>query len=130
MDGRAALAAVEGGRQALGDAATPLWFRSGAALKFHARHDGHRAEPRPHGTTLRGLIDATGDERFAYDTYRRFIMMFSTSCGTGAAEVRALQRGQAGGRLAEDSQLPAAALRDVVARFKRWCRGDGRRLPR
>ena len=26
--------------------------------------------------TLRGLIDQTGDERFAYDTYRRFIQLF------------------------------------------------------
>lgn len=28
-------------------------------------------------TTLKALIDETGDARFAYDSYRRFIMMFS-----------------------------------------------------
>ncbi|MGE4658287.1 MAG: PEP/pyruvate-binding domain-containing protein, partial [Gammaproteobacteria bacterium] len=27
--------------------------------------------------TIKGLVAATGDERFAYDAYRRFIMMFS-----------------------------------------------------
>src|SRR3990172_8981975 len=26
--------------------------------------------------TLKGLIDATGDARFAYDSWRRFVMMF------------------------------------------------------
>src|SRR5437868_15502404 len=61
-----------------GDPARPLLVsvRSGARASMPGMMDtvlnlGLNAE------TLHGLIDATGDERFAYDAYRRFIMMFS-----------------------------------------------------
>jgi pyruvate,orthophosphate dikinase len=62
----------------LGDEADPLLLsvRSGAKFSMPGMMDtilnlGLNDE------TIKGLINATGDERFAYDAYRRFIMMFS-----------------------------------------------------
>jgi pyruvate,orthophosphate dikinase len=62
----------------LGDPANPLLFsvRSGAKFSMPGMMDtilnlGLNTE------TLQGIIAATGNARFAYDSYRRFIMMFS-----------------------------------------------------
>ncbi len=76
--------------------------------------------------TLHGLIDATGDERFAYDAYRRFIMMFSDI-------VLRLERKKfdavfnevkkAAG-VQEDWQLGPDALKQVVERFKEHVKRD------
>ena len=62
----------------LGDRANPLLVsvRSGAKFSMPGMMDtilnlGLNDE------TIRGLINSTNDERFAYDAYRRFIMMFS-----------------------------------------------------
>jgi pyruvate,orthophosphate dikinase len=77
-------------------------------------------------TTLQGLIDATGDERFANDAYRRFIMMFSDI--VLRLERRAFDRifddakKQAG--VQEDWQLQPADLRRVVERFKAHVRQE------
>ena len=74
-----ALASVEKkiGKQ-LGDGADPLLVsvRSGAKFSMPGMMDtilnlGLNDE------TIKGLINSTCDERFAYDAYRRFIMMFS-----------------------------------------------------
>jgi len=62
----------------LGDSQNPLLVsvRSGAPVSMPGMMDtvlnlGLNDE------TIKGLIKQTGDERFAYDAYRRFIMMFS-----------------------------------------------------
>jgi len=62
----------------LGDAENPLLVsvRSGAPVSMPGMMDtvlnlGLNDE------SIKGLIKQTGDERFAYDAYRRFIMMFS-----------------------------------------------------
>ncbi|MCX6344283.1 MAG: pyruvate, phosphate dikinase [Armatimonadetes bacterium] len=62
----------------LGDAANPLLIsvRSGAKFSMPGMMDtvlnlGLNEE------TLKGIVAATGNERFAYDAYRRFLMMFS-----------------------------------------------------
>ena len=61
-----------------GDAANPLLFsvRSGAKFSMPGMMDtvlnlGLNED------TLQGIINASGDARFAYDSYRRFLMMFS-----------------------------------------------------
>ncbi|MEO6906673.1 MAG: PEP/pyruvate-binding domain-containing protein, partial [Abditibacteriaceae bacterium] len=61
-----------------GDAKNPLLFsvRSGAKFSMPGMMDtvlnlGLNEE------TLQGIIEASGDARFAYDSYRRFLMMFS-----------------------------------------------------
>ncbi len=61
-----------------GDAKNPLLVscRSGARVE-HAGHDGHRPQHRPQRVhASRGLIDKTGNERFAWDSYRRFVQMY------------------------------------------------------
>ncbi len=70
--------------------------------------------------TLQGLIAATGDERFGYDSLRRFIMMF----GDIVLDIERRKfdalfeqaKEQAG--VATDSEMPAGALREVVASFR------------
>jgi pyruvate,orthophosphate dikinase len=41
-----------------------------------AGHDGHGPEPGPHRRRVAGLCESMGNERFAYDAYRRLINMF------------------------------------------------------
>ncbi len=74
-----ALAKVEKDQgKTLGDPKDPLLFsvRSGSKFSMPGMMDtilnlGLNAE------SLAGIIEATGNARFAYDSYRRFIMMFS-----------------------------------------------------
>ena len=62
----------------LGDEADPLLVsvRSGAKFSMPGMMDTI-LNLGLNDKTIKGLIVATGDERFAYDAYRRFIMMFS-----------------------------------------------------
>ncbi|WP_373531290.1 pyruvate, phosphate dikinase [Vampirovibrio sp.] len=66
--------------------------------------------------TLRGLIRQSGDERFGYDTYRRFIQMFgSVVLGVNKdyfEDLLVYQKKQLG--LVEDTDIPASVLRQVV----------------
>ena len=55
---------------------------------LHARHDGHRAQPRTQRRRRRGLAAKAG-EKFAFDSYRRFLDMYgdvvmgsSTTCSS------------------------------------------------
>ena len=76
---KVALAAMEKKvEKRFGDPSRPLLVsvRSGAAVSMPGMMDtilnlGLNAE------TLRGLVAASGDARFAWDAYRRFVMMFS-----------------------------------------------------
>lgn len=70
-------------------------------------------------STLQGLARLSGNERFAYDSYRRFIEMFSNIVlGIDRAEFEHLldkQKETVGAKL--DTDLDAAALRAVVQDF-------------
>jgi pyruvate,orthophosphate dikinase len=121
-DVRAALATVEeAAGKRFGDASAPLLVsvRSGAKFSMPGMMDtvlnlGLNAE------TLHGLTAATGDERFAYDAYRRFVMMFSDI----VLEVerkkfdRIFDEAKREAGVQEDWQLPSDALKRVVDRFK------------
>jgi len=75
----AALADVEKDMsKKLGDASNPLLVsvRSGAKFSMPGMMDTV-LNLGLNGDTLKGIIAANGNERFAYDAYRRFIMMFS-----------------------------------------------------
>ncbi|MEX2245928.1 MAG: putative PEP-binding protein [Dehalococcoidia bacterium] len=125
---RAALSKVEAAAgKRFGDPKAPLLVsvRSGAKFSMPGMMDtvlnlGLNAQ------TLQGLVDATGDERFAYDAYRRFIMMFSDI--VLELERRTFDRlfdeakKQAG--VAEDWQLSPAALKAVVGRFKEHVKSE------
>jgi pyruvate,orthophosphate dikinase len=70
--------------------------------------------------TVQGLVKLTGDERFAYDAYRRFIQMFSKivldTDPRDFEQVLDTYKKQAG--VATDAEIPANALKKLVVEFK------------
>ena len=70
--------------------------------------------------TVKGLVELTGDERFAYDAYRRFIQMFSKivldTDPRDFEQVLDTHKKQAG--VATDAEIPADALKKLVVEFK------------
>ena len=70
--------------------------------------------------TVQGLIEMSKDERFAYDAYRRFIMMFSdVVMGLSKHEFdKLLQKKKKALNITEDSLIPGAALKELVQEFK------------
>jgi phosphoenolpyruvate synthase/pyruvate phosphate dikinase len=71
-------------------------------------------------TTLKGLIAQTSDERFAYDAYRRFIMMFSDIVLDLDRKKfdNIFDEAKKDAGVTEDSELQPEALKKVVERFK------------
>jgi len=110
-----------------GDSRTPLLVsvRSGAKFSMPGMMDTV-LNLGLNETTLGGLIEQTGDERFAYDAYRRFIMMFSDIVLD--LERRKFDRifddAKRAAGVAEDWELHADALKDVVRRFKQHVKGE------
>ena len=70
--------------------------------------------------TLRGLIAKNGNERFGYDTYRRFITMFASVVMNVKREIfeKALERKKQTLAVHHDTELPVAALKELVDEFK------------
>jgi pyruvate,orthophosphate dikinase len=70
--------------------------------------------------TVQGLIAASGDERFAYDAYRRFVQMFAKIVlGARAEEFEhTIERYKEQTGAANDAEIPADALKRMVADFK------------
>src|SRR4051795_2963932 len=71
-------------------------------------------------TSVDGLAKATGNERFAWDSYRRFIQMFgNVSRGIdGEAFEKAISEVKSDRGVEEDTDLDVDALKDLVDRFK------------
>lgn len=116
-----------------GDPANPLLVsvRSGAKFSMPGMMDTI-LNLGLNDTTAAGLARLTGDERFAYDAYRRFIQMFGKVVlgvdaehfehALGAAKQRAGAR--------TDAELPAAALKELVAEYKEISRREsGQGIP-
>src|SRR2546421_8992440 len=70
--------------------------------------------------TVQGLVALTGDERFAYDAYRRFIQMFSKIVlDTDPHEFeQVLDRYKEQAGVKTDAQIPAESLKKMVVEFK------------
>ena len=70
--------------------------------------------------TVQGLAALTGDERFAYDAYRRFIQMFSKIVlNTDPRDFeRLLDEYKQHAGVASDAEIPAADLKRLVVEFK------------
>jgi len=70
--------------------------------------------------TVKGLIEKSGNERFAYDAYRRFIQMFSNVVleleHHGFEHI--LQAKKKKLKVTQDTELNAAALKDLVTEYK------------
>ena len=105
----------------LGDAADPLLVsvRSGAKFSMPGMMDtvlnlGLNDE------SVKGLADQTDDERFAYDSYRRFISMYGRIVlgidGEAFDEPFDAAKELAG--VNSDADVPAEALRDLCRRYK------------
>jgi len=70
--------------------------------------------------TVQGLVALTGDERFAYDAYRRFIQMFSKIVlDTNPQDFeRVLEHYKEQAHVKTDAEIPAADLKNLVVEFK------------
>jgi pyruvate,orthophosphate dikinase len=71
-------------------------------------------------TTVKGLVALTGDERFAYDAYRRFIQMFSKIVlDTDPRDFEeVLDKYKEKAHVKTDAEIPAADLKQIVFEFK------------
>jgi pyruvate, orthophosphate dikinase len=100
----------------LGDAANPLLVsvRSGAASSMPGMLDTV-LNLGLNDASVRGLAAQTGDERFAYDSYRRFVSMYGRIVlgldGTGFEE--ALGEARAASGATGDAEIPADVLVEV-----------------
>ncbi|MFL5770581.1 MAG: pyruvate, phosphate dikinase, partial [Chloroflexota bacterium] len=116
-----------------GDAANPLLVsvRSGAKFSMPGMMDtvlnlGLNED------TLHGLIALTGNERFGWDAYRRFIQMFGRIVMgvDGGRFDTALDAKKEERGAKQDTDLPAAHLRELSETFKAIVREDtGREFP-
>jgi pyruvate,orthophosphate dikinase len=116
-----------------GDAANPLLVsvRSGAKFSMPGMMDtvlnlGLNEQ------TLEGLVGLTGNERFGWDAYRRFIQMFGRIVMDVPGERfdHALEGKKHARGVKQDTDLSAADLRDLVAEFRAIVRDEtGRDFP-
>ncbi len=117
----------------LGDPGDPLLVsvRSGAAISMPGMMDTV-LNLGLNDASVRGLASLTGDERFAYDAYRRFITMFSgivLGVERGHYE-NGLKRKKEGLGAELDVELDAAAWKELSERFKEITREHaGRDFP-
>ncbi|MEG1502225.1 MAG: pyruvate, phosphate dikinase [Synergistaceae bacterium] len=81
--------------------------------------------------TVQALAIAAGDERFAYDSYRRFIQMFSNVVlemdMTKFDEKLEDIKEKAG--ITEDYKIPAQSLKELVASYKKIVKESGLDFP-
>jgi pyruvate, orthophosphate dikinase len=104
-----------------GDPANPLLLsvRSGARASMPGMMDTI-LNLGLNETTVQGIISQSGDERFAYDAYRRFIQMYANVVmgmnGSLLEELLEQKKEEKGVHL--DTDMTAADWRDLVARYK------------
>jgi pyruvate,orthophosphate dikinase len=118
----------------LGDAKNPLLLsvRSGSKFSMPGMMDTV-LNLGLNDTTLKALIDKTGNERFAYDTYRRLITMFgSTVMGLDRQLFEhALEKMKERKGVRLDTELTVEDLRELVAKFKGiYDKGTGSGFPK
>ena len=116
-----------------GDPANPLLVsvRSGAKFSMPGMMDTV-LNLGLNEATLHGLIALTGNERFGWDAYRRFIQMFGRIVMgvEGERFDHALDAAKTKVGAKQDTDLDAAALRDLVSEFRAIVQADtGRPFP-
>ena len=124
-DGIAHIEQIVGTR--FGDAENPLLVsvRSGARVSMPGMMDTV-LNLGLNDTTVEGLAKSSGDPRFAYDSYRRFVAMYgdvvlglkrASDLEEDPFEAILEHKKHALG-VSEDTELPADALRELVAEYK------------
>ncbi|MDA4136623.1 MAG: pyruvate, phosphate dikinase [Thaumarchaeota archaeon] len=115
-----------------GDAANPLLVsvRSGAAVSMPGMMDTI-LNLGMNDVATEGLANLTGNKRFAYDTYRRFIQLFGKIVlGVNEEEFSKLLEGEKRRRNAtQDSDLDADSMKRVAEAYKDLLRRENRPLP-
>ena len=115
-----------------GDAENPLLFsvRSGARVSMPGMMDtvlnlGLNDE------TVKGLAKVSGNERFAYDSYRRFIQMYGdVVMGVHSDNFEhVLDRVREENGYKFDNEMTVDQLKAVIAEFKEICEKAGKPLP-
>ncbi|MDD5503282.1 MAG: pyruvate, phosphate dikinase, partial [Candidatus Thermoplasmatota archaeon] len=116
-----------------GDKKNPLLVsvRSGSAMSMPGMMDtilnlGLNDE------TVKGLAESTKNERFAYDSYRRFISLFCKIALGLAGEKfdKILEEAKKAAKVKFDSQLDVAALKKIVEEYKAHCKKEtGKAFP-
>ena len=117
----------------LGDPSDPLLVsvRSGAKFSMPGMMDTV-LNLGLNDRSVRGLARATDDERFAYDSYRRFIAMYARIVLDldGEELDDELERAKGNARAATDAELPAEALKDLCVIYKKLVKArTGRAFP-
>jgi pyruvate, orthophosphate dikinase len=106
----------------LGDAESPLLVsvRSGAKFSMPGMMDTV-LNLGMNDRSLEGLASQSGNHRFAYDAYRRFIQMFGKIVmGVPGEEFeKAIEAAKARAGVTEDTQLGPDDLKELVVTFKR-----------
>ncbi len=115
-----------------GDPENPLLVsvRSGAAVSMPGMMDTV-LNLGLNDRTVQGLITLSGDERFAYDCYRRFIAMYGDVVLGLKPQSKdehdpfdlAIEEMRKRREVESDNQLPASDLKDLVSRYKGLIRG-------
>jgi len=104
-----------------GDAANPLLVsvRSGSRASMPGMMDTV-LNLGLNDATVKGIIAQSGDERFAYDSYRRFIQMYANVVMNLDGDIleHLLEQKKEQKGVHEDTALTADDLRDLVAQFK------------
>jgi pyruvate,orthophosphate dikinase len=120
-------------KRRLGDASDPLLVsvRSGAKFSMPGMMDTV-LNLGLNDRSVKGLARATADERFAHDSYRRFIAMYARIVLGLDGELfdDQLARAKGNARVASDAELPAEALKDLCLIYKRLVKDrTGRAFP-
>src|SRR6185369_11598635 len=81
--------------------------------------------------TVQGVVDESGDPRFAYDSYRRFITMYSdVVLGIQSNQFEAALENKRHERNVElDTELNAEDLQGLVKEFKQIVKMAGKQFP-
>ena len=120
------------GRQ-LGDTHDPLLVsvRSGAVFSMPGMMDTI-LNVGLNDASVQGLVEASGDERFAWDSYRRLISMYGRTVMDVSPELfsKALEHAVESAGVASESELSADQLRSIVVIYKEIIRThSGREFP-
>lgn len=108
--------------RALGDSSDPLLVsvRSGAKFSMPGMMDTV-LNLGLNDKSVKGLAETTSNERFAYDSYRRFISMYGRIVlgMNGDIFEHALETAKANAKVTSDADIPANVLKELCEEYKK-----------